>query len=882
MDIQYLLFLQKIRELCGEVMDSFLLEVTALGEQTVTFLLLSFVYWCIDKRAGQRMGLNVALACTWNQFIKWKCKIERPWIRDERIVPVQGALAGAGGYSFPSGHTTRVTAVWGALGAYLWKSKERMISVICWCVVALVAFSRNLLGVHTPQDVLFAFGMGIAVILAADKALDFAENGKNRDIWIMAAGCLFCFLPMLKAGCLTNAGAGMGFFIGWLLERRFIHFDSTGTWQQKAVRFSVGGAGILFILYVLKNALNLFMEAKYAGFFTTFSLAVFIMAVYPFFFSRKERYQKGVCLAVACIVGILLLSVWQTHVKNEKTAQENAAEEMAEMAETAEGQEIQDETNAPEEMQETAVNQQEMQDEAAILQEVSEKEAVLPQIIAHRGYSSEFPENTLASFAGAFDIGVDYIELDVQITKDGEIVVFHDTALSRITGKEGTISDYTYEELLQMDAGSWFDSSFAGERIPTLRQALELTAQNSGKVYLELKDIGEVDGFEEAVLEITKQCKMTEQCIFASFRYDYLVHLKEMDASVQTLYNTLSGKTNLAEEFPADYYGLYIETITAETVGALHQAGKQVFVWTANTPVELTAVQAMGVDGVVTNYPGLAKVILNSQYRYLSDHFEASVTLPGLYGANLPEMCADMIVQGFTKAGNVLVVSAYSKSGEYNSILYLMDINGKLKKIVDLGFQAHTGGISYDETHDLLWVTGASGMVYALSWPDILNGVYEGEIKVNFDAGLVNHNGSKVASFLTYDGGFLYVGSYVDGADGVLNRYDISNAQNPVLVSSVSIPQRIQGVTFKEDVQSGVKYMYLSQGYQTEDAALLMFIYDEQLTEYDEPLEINVLPEGAEQIQMTAKGMYILFESAARPYRATAGIPNDQIYLVRE
>lgn len=872
MDIQYLLFLQKIREICGGVMDSFLLKVTALGEQMVTFLLLAFIYWCVDKKAGQRMGLNVSLACTWNQFIKWKCKIERPWVRDERIVPVQGALAGAGGYSFPSGHTSRVTAVWGTLGAFFWKSKERTISVICWCVVAIVSFSRNLLGVHTPQDVLLALIIGIALIFAVDKALVFAENGKNRDIIVMTAGCLLCFLPMLKAGCLTNAGAGMGFFIGWVLERRFINFDNKGTWQQKVVRFSVGSAGILFILYVLKDALNLVMEAKYAGFFTSFSLAVFIMAVYPFFFCRKERGKKGICLAAACIVGILLFSVWQTYVKYEKTVQENAGKETAEVTETAGPQEIQNEMKEPDGMQ----------DEAAGLQEVSEKAIVLPQIIAHRGYSSEFPENTLASFAGAFDIGADYIELDVQITKDGEIVVFHDDSLKRITGIDGKIADYTYEELQQLDAGSWFDASFTGEKIPALSKALELAVQNNGKIYLELKDIGEVEGFEEAVLEVTKQCGMTDKCIFASFRYDYLAHLKEIDASVQILYNTTSGKTTLAEEFPADYYGLYIESATAETVKALHGAGKKAFVWTVNTPAEMTQVQAMGIDGIVTNYPGRAKVVLNSQYHYLAENFEASVTLPGLYGANLPEMCADMVVQGFTKAGNTLAVSAYSKSGEYNSILYLTDTAGKLKKIVDLGFKAHTGGISYDETHDLLWVTGASGMVYGLSFSDIQSGAYQGEIQVSFDAGLINHNGSKVASFLTYDGGSLYVGSYVDGAEGVLNRYDISDVQNPVLKSAVSIPQRIQGITFKEDVQDGIKYMYLSQGYQTDDAALLCFAYDEQAEKYDKPLEVNVLPEGSEQIQMTAKGMYILFESAARPYRATARIPNDQIYLVRQ
>ena len=240
------------------------------------------------------------------------------------------------------------------------------------------------------------------------------------------------------------------------------------------------------------------------------------------------------------------------------------------------------------------------------------------------------------------------------------------------------------------------------------------------------------------------------------------------------------------------------------------------------------------------------------------------------------------MVQGFTKAGTVLAVSAYSKSGEYNSVLFLMNMQGKLLRIVDLGFKAHTGGISYDGAHDLIWVTGPEGMVYALSWKDILEETYQGEIQISFDAGLVNHNGSRVASFLTCDGADLYVGSYVDGAAGVLNRYDISDPGSPVLLSAVSIPQRIQGITFKTDAPSGVKYMLLSQGYQTQDSCLLSFVYDEQTAEYAQPMESRTLPEGVEQIQMTGRGMYILFESAARPYRATARIPNDQIYPVRE
>ena len=843
MDIQYLLFLQNIREMFGGVLDSFMLEATELGEQTITFLILAFIYWCVDKHAGVLMAFNVSIACTWNQFLKWKCRIDRPWVRDERIIPVQEAIAGAGGYSFPSGHTSRATAVWGAMGASLWKGRKRALSVVCWGILAVIAFSRNYLGVHTPQDVLAALAIGILLIFFLEKVLCWVENGRNRDILVAVVGCLLCFCPMLLAGCLSNAGAGMGFFIGWVLERRFVRFETEGTRTHKCVRFVVGGTGIVFILTVLLSALRMAVGSKYAGFFTSFTLAVFIIAVYPFFFSNKARYKAGIVMLAILLAGILGFSAWKGQVQKE-------------VEKEAQG-----------------IEQQEVQGEYS---------SNMPEVVAHRGYSSVFPENTLASFAGAMDIGADYIELDVQLSKDRQVVVFHDNDLKRITGVKGAVSDYTLEELSALDAGSWFSPSFAGERIPTLKEALELIGTSECKVYLELKDIGEAEGFEEAVLEVVQQCNMKDKCVFASFRYNYLKHFKELDSDLQTLYNTYSGKTTLSEEFPADYYGLYTESVRPDTVSAIHMAGRKAFVWTVNTPEGMQNVQAMGVDGIVTNYPGVAKVIRQAEYCYLAQNFEGSVPMPGLYGADVPAECEDMVVQGLTQAGNRLVVSAYSRSGERNSILYIMGINGELQKMVDLGFKAHTGGIAYDEEHDLLWVTGPSGKVYAVSWSDILGDTYQGEIQVSFDAGLVNQNESKVASFLTLSEEELFVGSYVKGASGVLNRYNLSDIQNPQLISSVTIPEEIQGITFKRDVLAGERYMLLSQSCETEDSHLLEFLYDDQRTEYIEPAKAHTLPEGAEQIQMTARGMYILFESASRPYRDTARIPNDQIYLIRE
>lgn len=113
MDISYLLFLQNIRESLGGIFDSFMMLMTALGEAPVAFLLMAAVYWCLDKRSGQLMGLNSAFGCALNQFLKSMFKVDRPWVRDERVTPVEDAIAGASGYSFPSGHTQRATATWG-------------------------------------------------------------------------------------------------------------------------------------------------------------------------------------------------------------------------------------------------------------------------------------------------------------------------------------------------------------------------------------------------------------------------------------------------------------------------------------------------------------------------------------------------------------------------------------------------------------------------------------------------------------------------------------------------------------------------------------------------------------------------------------------------
>lgn len=290
MDIQYLLFLQNLREMSGHVFNAFFIEITTYSEALIAFLLLGMVYWCIDKRTGAWMAFNVAISCTWNQVVKNICRIDRPWVRDERIKPVEEAIAAAAGYSFPSGHTQRAVATWGTLGRTLWKKQRKGLGTICWGVVLLIAFSRNYLGVHTPQDVLFAAGLGILILYLTNWVLKWEDAGKNRDITVAVAGCLLCIVPMLWLGCLTYAGSGVGFMVGWVLERHFVRFEvQTKSIACRCMRFAIGALGILLILTAGKASLALVMSGAHAGFVANLILSLFIIVIYPFLFQVAER-----------------------------------------------------------------------------------------------------------------------------------------------------------------------------------------------------------------------------------------------------------------------------------------------------------------------------------------------------------------------------------------------------------------------------------------------------------------------------------------------------------------------------------------------------------------------------------------------------------------
>lgn len=229
-------------------------------------------------------------------------------------------------------------------------------------------------------------------------------------------------------------------------------------------------------------------------------------------------------------------------------------------------------------------------------------EDIMVQMVAHRGYSGAYPENTLSAFAGAYACGAKTVEFDVRKTKDGELVIYHDDTLKKLDGTDNSIADYTYDELLQLDAGEWYGREFRLERIPTLDQTLDLLQSTNMRLFCELKDIGDDPDFVTAVYDKFVQHGLLDKVIFLSFNYSYLAQIKEINVEQPIMKLASFGKSNLPEKYPAEYYGINMKTLTPKTVRAIHEAGSKVYSYTPDTKGQMLSLQRLGVDGVITDF----------------------------------------------------------------------------------------------------------------------------------------------------------------------------------------------------------------------------------------------------------------------------------------
>jgi glycerophosphoryl diester phosphodiesterase len=226
-------------------------------------------------------------------------------------------------------------------------------------------------------------------------------------------------------------------------------------------------------------------------------------------------------------------------------------------------------------------------------------------VIAHRGASGNAPENTMAAFRKAVALGATFIETDLQLSRDARFVAIHDATVNRTTNGQGAVHDMTLAELRKLDAGSWFGSEFAGERIPTLEEILEFSKKNDVVFYLEIKPAGSWGG-EHALIGALRESGEIPRAVVISFDPSIVMSLRKIEPTLMTglLYDgQLENPLEKAVAIGARQLAARGDLVTPAMLAEARKKDLQVVCWTVNHSAHMRMLAVAGVDGIMTDYP---------------------------------------------------------------------------------------------------------------------------------------------------------------------------------------------------------------------------------------------------------------------------------------
>ncbi len=230
------------------------------------------------------------------------------------------------------------------------------------------------------------------------------------------------------------------------------------------------------------------------------------------------------------------------------------------------------------------------------------KDRKKPLIIAHRGASAYYPENTIKSFTRAVEMGVDMIELDVRVTKDDAIVVIHDDKVDRLTKGSGEVEDFTLDELRRLKI-------YGEEKVPTLLEVADLFSDKV-TMNIELK----VPEAMPPVYKLIKDRGLRERVIIQSFHAGVVKEVERLDSTMKTGILTWyfrDSHLRMARKYSIDYINPHYRFLSKKSVGEIKAAGFKVLTWTVNTEKAISKVYDIGVDGIISNKPDLVKQVIN-------------------------------------------------------------------------------------------------------------------------------------------------------------------------------------------------------------------------------------------------------------------------------
>jgi len=307
-DIGYLLLLQDLRNATGGIFDEFFNALSKIAVDVMP-LLPFMLFWCVDKKWGYRFLGFYSGAEVLNGFLKLTVCAYRPWIRSDLIEPAGDSKVAATGYSFPSGHTTIATVMYGGTAAWQYR-KRRWVSIICIVLLALTAFSRNYLGVHTPQDVLVGFSATAILMFIIVRVQErIGDDERTKDI-LSAAGVVLVIAlliyiqvkpyPMdyvdgvllvdpqkMMNDTFKSAGMFLGFIIGSYIERHYVHYEIPVGAANLPIVTCIGVIIVLSWKEYLGSAIFVEMLGGHWGNFIARCLwMIFAIAVYPVFIMK--------------------------------------------------------------------------------------------------------------------------------------------------------------------------------------------------------------------------------------------------------------------------------------------------------------------------------------------------------------------------------------------------------------------------------------------------------------------------------------------------------------------------------------------------------------------------------------------------------------------
>ncbi len=305
MDILYAL--EKIRT---PFWNGVMSAVTQLGGEVIFIVAAVVVFWCVSKWEGYYLMTIAFCGTVLNQFLKLICRVPRPWVRDPNFTIVESARAEATGYSFPSGHTQNAVGLFGGMARW---GGRRWVRLGLTALALIIAFSRMYLGVHTPADVGVSLVLAAALVLGLYPLMRRAQEKPRYMGYVLAAmlvvsGAFVVFVETCGfpadmdaenlASGIGNAwkmlGAVAGMTLAWLLDRRYIHFETQAVWWVQAIKVAVGMALLLAIKSGLKAPLlALLGHEGLAGGVRYFLLVLVAGAVWPLVFRPMSKWGKG-------------------------------------------------------------------------------------------------------------------------------------------------------------------------------------------------------------------------------------------------------------------------------------------------------------------------------------------------------------------------------------------------------------------------------------------------------------------------------------------------------------------------------------------------------------------------------------------------------------